>query len=542
MTELNRDYYYREFLKLREHIAQCMEKITPATTLYNARGLKITKDFFDVIPVEFRSDYSHCLSCLSFIEHAGGLFYIDRVIDKPKSVLFGKLTDTIWDSFIARLNSKLVKLDISLSNSSDSTGDLVVLAPQIESVIGCKDCSSFKHLYIDVPKHVIEHNTADMYKTIAKTTLLAEVFKLLESINFNDLCTFTFAIDDHLINTDGISPLLSELKHLGKLADDCRYVRNKGGVKNLVAARLFDEPLPVLTSNPVIVSCISHGVDVYNKTNDVQYSLDAIEASVRNKIALNTMSAENITDDIIQEYGEWLIDNGYIVLDNDEVVSSSLERSYAKIDDIDFKWKSKVKSDSTKYILPPGEHHKQCTWVWFVNNVLPTLTTIAVMPTALDQYSYVCFTNATFPDSKPILKWDKLGKRNNLSMISPGVILSPDKLGLSVDKMYNVSGICKLPHIADKELGYEGDVLVLADATNVFTAGTGLFEDILVPDLNGRITSLLSSTDMLNGERNKAVLGISLTPGVNSCVLYTVNVLGKVRCYRIINYANIRNK
>ncbi len=132
----------------------------------------------------------------------------------------------------------------------------------------------------------------------------------------------------------------------------------------------------------------------------------------------------------------------------------SLERRFAKLEEITALWKPRVEEPKPAggvfgHLLGSGDAARdlgtsanKITWVKFESTVLPTAERIEV--NAPVHGTYVGFVTAVHPDAPPILQWDRPDRRNTVSWYLYTDGSSSRRWGLSPG-FVDVTAICLAP-------------------------------------------------------------------------------------------------
>ena len=203
-------------------------------------------------------------------------------------------------------------------------------------------------------------------------------------------------------------------------------------------------------------------------------------------------------------------------------LESSLKRRFATIDEIETIWKPKInkkiinssfsgifhKSDSEtleilkkeKRIFDSLRETKEdlvnnslqnidggtITFIKFKKKVLPTADKIEI--NILNHiYPFFVITTATDYDSKPILKWDSIEKRNPFSVYFYHNGANRSVFNLTTLGWYDITGISTRPNLWYKEVGEDEikEILfIINNCKDLQNQALGLFPEILIEDLH----------------------------------------------------------
>ena len=212
-------------------------------------------------------------------------------------------------------------------------------------------------------------------------------------------------------------------------------------------------------------------------------------------------------------------------------LESSLKRRFATIDEIETIWKPKeliVKENKEKGIFDSLRETKEglinnslqninggiITFIKFKKKVLPTADKIEI--NLLDiRYPFFVITTATDYDSKPILKWDSVEKRNPFSVYFYDKGANKAIFNLTTRGWYDITGISLRPNLWYKEVDEDEikEILFVIDnCKDLQNQALGLFPEILINDLHPirSVIEAYSNTHKLDITDEPSACGIGL--------------------------------
>jgi hypothetical protein len=179
-------------------------------------------------------------------------------------------------------------------------------------------------------------------------------------------------------------------------------------------------------------------------------------------------------------------------------IARSLERRFARLDEIKIQWASKVESvpENTDkgifaHLTPKGENlpdqmkipPQTMTWVKFELTVLPLVKSIKLF---IPSYGNFCaLMTAMHTDAPPILQWDSVDKRNPVTYYVYHNGSPASQWGLSGDQWHKVNAITLNPN--QWQDGFEhhskGVIFILDGAVDSSPENNALFPEDLKAEL-----------------------------------------------------------
>ena len=209
-------------------------------------------------------------------------------------------------------------------------------------------------------------------------------------------------------------------------------------------------------------------------------------------------------------------------------LEASLDRRFLRIDEIiNWVWQPKeaiVDPSDKKGIfsdLVTKEGAAECdpgqvnggsmSWVEFEKEILPKADKVSVFLNPAQRYLFGGMTQATNPDSKPILVWDSLEKRNTISGYVRSGGAYPVEFGINESNV-EIVGVTYTPSEILSDVETQSRFLILKGAKDCSEkGGLALFPAILRPELY-RVRSVIeaySNTHQL-GKVDNPVCGLFL--------------------------------
>lgn len=208
-------------------------------------------------------------------------------------------------------------------------------------------------------------------------------------------------------------------------------------------------------------------------------------------------------------------------------LEASLERRFAKIEEIQHVWRPTVKiapkkdgifSDlktnrSDKKHSPLEVDAGRMTWVKFVSKILPGSDKLEVF---VDDHrnDFVALVTAVHPEAEPIFQWDLKESRNPVSWYRYSSGSLAKQWNLTQYSWINVKAISDLPdRWFGRESGNVGVVLVLEGAKDLQSSGSAIFPETLKSDLH-EVRSVIeahSSRSSLSGIEEASACGLGIS-------------------------------
>jgi hypothetical protein len=208
-------------------------------------------------------------------------------------------------------------------------------------------------------------------------------------------------------------------------------------------------------------------------------------------------------------------------------VARSLERRYARLEEVRTIWKPEVVEEKQKptgifahlqakdqistsfqVTLPT----KTVTWDKFVEKVLPTAKQLQIRVPSYGNFSGVL--TAEHADAPPILKWDAEDNRYPISSYVYNGGSRAHTWGLTVNDWVDVTGIMPVPSVP----GEEGNALILmvkGAKDSRSDQGNALFPEIMKSEFHGirSVVEAYSKTAQIGGRDEASANGLGLNKG-----------------------------
>ena len=214
----------------------------------------------------------------------------------------------------------------------------------------------------------------------------------------------------------------------------------------------------------------------------------------------------------------------------------SLERRYARLDELETIWKPQIKEAARQtgggvfdHIQPKGSEPVEAvglpsitvTWSKFQEKVLPTASRLEVY--APETGRYIGLTSAVHPEAPPILKWDREEERYPIGWFVYPTGSPARQWGLTPGSWNNVLAVTPLPPLCGtrpKPFLGTGMILVIEGAADTRDTGNALFPECLRDDLHGvrPVIEAYSRGAKLTG-RETAAAGYDVCKDAAGCML-----------------------
>lgn len=489
---------YTEFLEsIKKHFNLAVSNKTPVFTT-NAEGL--FEIFLDNIPQEARQTYT-CKTCRHFVERYGGLVTILES-GEIKSVLWGDVPEFFTPSIKAMKDTIL---------KSNVTG--VFLSEN--KILGQPITGVWEHMSAALPEDMVYRGRLKNANQVIAEKL--EDFKMLiRGLKEYPMEAVEQAVA--LLKTESLyrsEKCLGVAEWLYNLHIKTSNIKNNKAKNNIIWLAVSTAPTGFchIKSSMIgtLLDDIVEGMDFdlvsrrfAKKMNPLQYQ--------RPQSAPTTGNIEQ-AEKIVEKLG----------------IQKSLERRFARLDEIKTIWKPKHKEEQdnkgvfshlkpkdktfiSKMDIPP----KTMTWKKFLETVLPFAEEIEYEVT-YENKNYSAILTALNEDAPPILQWDTEEQRNPFSqyVYHNGSSYSNWNLSTSYTK---VTGVCYQPSMWNDDFKHHGKSVffILEGAKDNRkkhgNAGNALFPENLKSELR-EIRSTIeaySKNATLHGYDEASACGIKL--------------------------------
>jgi hypothetical protein len=207
-------------------------------------------------------------------------------------------------------------------------------------------------------------------------------------------------------------------------------------------------------------------------------------------------------------------------------IARSLERRYARLEDIKALWTPKPAQEQApsggvfahlRGGYPAPELHvpaQRITWQKFATTVLPNAESITYQVPSVGPF--ITLVTAVHPDAPPILQWDREERRNPVSWYVQIRWAHAHQYQLNVGARVKVTAVCLFPNQWDEERSYDnhgkGAIFLLEGAVEQGGNCLGLFPECLRSELHG-IRSVIERhqiTAPLSGKEEASACGVDL--------------------------------
>lgn len=274
MLQLTQEQMYAEFIRLREYVANCTLNIPKGTIFFRPKETKFfISEFFNIVPAEFRNEYSNCHRCLDLLRDFGNVFYYGgpENLYAPIPLLFPVETGTLWDPFIKIYKARLSRNKYTVDPNNGLESDHIVITPIsfFKTIVG-KDVteSGHKHLYVNVPPEQIG---ANIIGGIMNNELLIKANTFITVFPYSDIKAFAVALCDDKYRPE--SWYLGDLELMVDIAHTATVI-TKRSLLGMLAYRITRSTS--LIGNPNILDALMVGVAMFKETQSVDDSHSAV--------------------------------------------------------------------------------------------------------------------------------------------------------------------------------------------------------------------------------------------------------------------------
>ena len=490
VTGNHEDHVYDEFLDRINTRFKALS-VGPLFTT-NAEGL------FDAYLQSFYGEnrqYHNCHACRHFIERFGGLVVISDD---------GRTIPAVWrceDAPEAYLNA------IGTMESIVSKAKITGVFLTSERVLGQPITGVWKHFYA-VP--------SNRHKALTKTASQAMAEKLEDYKNVTRaLSEFTLPTinqalrllkSDALYRSEKVIGPAQWLKDLHEARDSAEKRLRSNIVWRAVALAPSGFCHPRASMVGTLLDDIASGMDFdavsrrfADKMHPLQYQRPQAAPS-----AGNIANAEKI----IAQLG----------------ASGSLERRFARIEEVDALWKPKelkepeqsggvfghLKAKGATAISEMNVPARSITWVKFASSIMPEAQKIEIhIPSKGD---FIALVSAENMEAPPILQWDREDRRNPVSWYRYNGGSSASQWGLIPWEWRKVTAACLYPGAwFGSECNHGNEAMFVIDgAVDEDNKSLGLFPEILKSEFHGiRATvEAFSKSKKLSGKEQASACGL----------------------------------
>ena len=427
--------------------------------------------FLSNIPHEAQQHYK-CRACRNFVNRYGGIV---------KIASDGTLQPIMWDS-APIFFSKAVEAVYRRVRNSKITGVFIT----DEKILGTPKTGVWNHMAVYVPKAMIHKN-----RLLTPNQAMSEKYEdfkmVMSAINKYQLNTVETAVN--LLRSDsmyrgekvlGIAEWFLELKQMRPM--NTNLVWKKVAIAPAGFCHISSSMIGTLLDD------IEDGLDFETVIRRFNEKMDPLHYQ-RPQVA---PSAGNVAraEKIVAELG----------------LANSLERRFARLDEIETIWKpasvsTEVKSggvfagiktketaEKMRYdVIPPAT---TMTWEKFQRTVLPMAKKIDLYIPDLyipyDRGSYAALVTAEDHDATPIIKWDSEEHRNPFSWYMYSGGSDPNTWNLPAGKYVEVTAIALQPNMWQP--GFEhigkGAFFILKDCKDANNKSLSLFPELLRSELH----------------------------------------------------------
>ena len=410
------------------HINRTFQDVSEPLFTTNAKGL--FDAYLDGFPANWRQ-YHNCHACRRFIDQFGSLVTIDNE---------GKTASAIWDRVAVPASYRAsIKAMETIIKKAKVTG--VFLSSR--EVWGQPETGVWRHFYI-------KPNKDEVFASAVKTAEQAMAEKLEDFKNIiRALSEFPVPVLEQALKLLKSEALYRSEKVIGpaQWLYDLHKSRNavvKSRRRNIVWKAIatapdgFCHPRASVVGSLLkdIASGAYHFEEVSRRFTEKMHPL-------RYQRPQTAPSAGNIeqAEKIVKQLG----------------VEKSLERRFARIDEVDALWIpapveekkqekgifGSIKPKDATFIREMNPPLIVCTWVKLAETVLPTAKAIELLVPA--HGDFIALVTAVHPDSPPILQWDTTEHRNPVSWYRYHGGSPASRWMLSASKWVPVTAICLYP-------------------------------------------------------------------------------------------------
>ena len=465
--------------------------------------------------------HHNCHACRHFIERFGGLVTIDES---------GRTESAIWNTDDApELYKGAVAALARLARRAKVTG--VFLSS--DRTWGTPKTGQWVHLAVTPPKAMVHKDRVltAFQASAAKTQDHQTVSRALSEITVDQLDqAVTLLKSDALYRSEKVLGQ-AEWLHALKVAAH----KGHGEIrKNIVWRAIATAPAgfchPRSSMIGTLLDDIVAGMDFAqvsrrfsDKMNPLQYQRPQ---------AAPTTGAIEAAEKLVEKLG----------------IAPSLERRYARLDEVVALWKPTVAvpkgssggvfghlKDATPATPSMTLPTQTMTWDKFRRTVLDTATRIEVL-TPRGSGPFTSFTTAVHMDAPPILQWDNEGARNPVGWYFWMNGATASQFGLPANEYVEVTAVTLKPNEWLGGYGHHGQAVafLIAGAKDSKAAGMALFPEMLKSELHGvrSVIEAHSKSKSLAGKDEQSAAGLMFN-GKDFDIRLRVWVGNKSSTYRL---------
>lgn len=472
--------------------------------LFQTDAIGLNDIYLDSLPAE--RQVHNCSCCRRFIEHFGGLVAIAEngeavpVMWNPEGVPdFYKAAFTALFGRVKRARITSVFL------SKDATW-------------GMPETGSWSHLSVVPP-------AASVYRERALTAgqamaAVKENFRTVASA----LSDFKIAPLDEAIRLFNAGALarsekfLAPVKWLRALHD-----RPKGKLgENLMWKAIADAPEGYCHPRASVVGSLLEDIAAGMSFADIKARFDAKLGPLLYQRPQAAPTAGNIkaAEELVAKLG----------------IALSLERRFARLDDLQTVWKpapSKEVAASAGvfgHLKAKGEVNSRpqdlpavtSTWEKFARTVLPDAEKLEMLVPSRGRF--IALTTAVHADAPPILKWDFEESRNPVALYVYHGGSTSTQWGLPASKWAKINAVVPFPSLwGERPMPFlgEGVVLVIDGAADSRDAGNAIFPETLREELHGArsVIEAYSRSAVLAGREHASACGYAVGKQAADCAV-----------------------
>lgn len=516
--------------KLQEAIQDQFEMIPSATPLFTTGVDNLFQIFLDNIPEEARNHYT-CTACRRFVNNYGGLVTIAET-GEIASVMWDE--ETVPDFFkgaVAAIKKAVMKSEVtgvflteSRTLGQPETGEWTHMHVELSplSVHVRRKLTAGQEMAQKLQDHETLKNALNFYPA----QVAERGAQIMQVAGFNG----DEKVVERSIWFDDIHQRLSGVlntRHKDNIIWNAVAKAPAGwvGVKGSMLGTLLDD--------------VAAGHDI----NVIQRKFEGKMHPLKYQRTQAGASAGQIKQ--AEKY----------FADNPEM-KKSLERRYARIDELETVWKPKAAASAEKketegalfaHLIPKEESAKRddimditagrITWRKLAEEVLPRAEKIEYFVRQINA-PYAALVTAVHDDAPPIYQWDKPEKRNPFSMYMYHEGTGPSQWGISPGYC-NVTGITLRPSHWHEEMSHHANIVIFilegAKDIGYEHIGNALFPSSLISELHEFRATIeeYSKTARLAGYAESSACGIAF--GEGSTPLDIRVTTGSVRTYYVLD-------
>ena len=489
--------------------------------LFKTDAVGVWKAFLDEFPDDWRQ-YFNCSACRKFVEAYGDLVSID---------INGNITPVVWcASDVPGLYSKSVATAFKLVSGSKVSGVFY----SSKDVWGTPVTGEWSHMHIKPTKQLI-------WRDIVKSAGQGMAEKREDYIMLKRaLSEIPVNIVEQAVQILKSDSMYRGDRILGVGEWFLSLMVSLGGIKN---KKLYDNLIWKFVATAPAGFCHIRSTMIGTLFEDLESGLSFESVAARFREKMNPLQYQRpqelpragtikAAEKLVEKLG----------------VAGSLERRYARLDELETIWMPKKKASgkssggvfsgvkakgtvtASNIKIPPTN----ISFSKFRASVLSDAESILYTPDAYGDY--VAFLTAVNPDSPPILQWDNEDSRNPVSWYRYYSKSLSSRWNLSSNSQYEVQAIVLQPSMWRGGCAHQGNgaVFVLKGCYDTCgCSGMCLFPEILRSEFHGirAVIEEYSKKHEPSGREESACgigIGSNFTDGI-----FQVTMHGVTSCYRI---------